>query len=129
MTILLDSSVIIDILRSRQGRREFVAWRAREGDELACCAISVAEVYAGMRPGEAAATEEFLRSLRCVEVNYETARRAAELKYQWARRGRTIDVTDAIIAATALDFDLMLATDKRKDFPMPGIRFALLPGV
>lgn len=129
MTILLDSSVIIDILCSRQGRREYFARQAREGDDLACCAISVAEVYAGMRPGEAAATEEFLRSLKCVDVSYETARRAGELKYQWARRGRTIDITDAIIAAAALDFDLMLATDNRKDFPMPGIRFAPLSGV
>jgi predicted nucleic acid-binding protein len=127
MTILLDSSVIIDFLRSRRGRREYIARLAEGGDDLACSAMSVAEVYAGMKPGEAEVTEEFLQSLKCIDMSYKMARRAGELKYQWARKGQTIDVPDAVIAAAALEFNLSLATDNRKDFPMPGLTFAELP--
>ncbi len=127
MTILLDTSVIIDSLRYRRGRREFLDQRAQEGDFLACCVISVAEVYAGMMPSEAAATELFLQGLECIDVSYNIARKAGGLKYEWARKGRTLDIPDAIIAAVALDLNLPLATDNQKDFPMQEVKFLALP--
>jgi len=76
MTILLDTSVIIDALRGQRGRREFLKERSRQGDILTCSVISVAEVYAGMKPIEAAATEDFFQGLECIEVTTELARRA-----------------------------------------------------
>jgi len=128
MIILLDTSVIIDALRYRRGRREFLEQRSQAGDILACCVISVAEVYAGMMPSEAEATEEFFQGLECIEITEEIARKAGGLKYEWARKGRTLDIPDAIIAALALNLeDLALATDNQKDFPMPGLRFCALP--
>src|SRR5712692_468737 len=127
MIIVLDTSVIIDALRYRRGRREFLQQRGQAGDILACCVISVAEVYAGMMPIEAAATDEFFQGLECIEVSYEIAREAGGLKYEWARKGRTLDIPDAIIAAVALSLNLTLATDNQKDFPMPELRFLALP--
>ncbi len=127
MTILLDTSVIIDSLRYRGGRREILERHSQAGDFLSCCAVSVAEVFAGMRPSEAAATEEFFQGLECIEVNYKIAAKAGVLKCEWARKGRTIDIPDAIIAAVALDMNLMLATDNQKDFPMPELSFLALP--
>jgi hypothetical protein len=50
---LLDSSVIINILNRKRNRAAQLAQLVREGNILACCAINVAEVYAGMRPAEA----------------------------------------------------------------------------
>lgn len=127
MTILLDSSVIIDFLRGRRGRRGFIAKRIRDGDDFACTAISVAEIYAGMRPSEARDTGQFLQSLLFVEISYDIAHRAGEIKHRWARKGRTINITDSLIGAAALDNDYPLATDNRKDFPMAGLRFVELP--
>jgi predicted nucleic acid-binding protein len=127
MTILLDTSVIIDALRLQRGRRELLDLRNQAGDTLACSAVSVAEVYAGMRPSEASATEEFLEGLECIEVTQEIARQAGSLKYNWKRKGVTIDIPDAIIAATTLNLNLCLATDNVKDFPMPELRFMKLP--
>lgn len=127
MTILLDTSVIIDVLRVRRGRHEFLELRKQAGDTLACSAINVAEVYAGMRPNEAAATEAFIESVECVEVTQEIARTAGRLKYAWERKGVTIDITDAIIAATTLNFNLYLATDNLRYFPMAGIKLLDLP--
>ncbi len=127
MIILLDTSVIIDALRIRRGRREFLDQRNQAGDTLACSAVSVAEVYAGMRPNEAAATEEYIENLVCIEVTQEIARTAGSLKYAWERKGVTIDIPDAIIAATTLNFNLYLATDNLRDFPMPELNHLNLP--
>ncbi len=127
MTILLDTSVIIDVLRIRHGRPNFLDLRKQAGDTFACSAVSVAEVYAGMRPTEAAATEAFLDGLECIEVTQDIARQAGNLKYAWERKGVTINIPDAIIAATTLNFNLCLATDNLRDFPMPDLKHLDLP--
>ncbi len=127
MTILLDTSVIIDALRKRHGRHEFLDQRKQAGDILTCSAVTVAEVYAGMRPAEAGATEELLEGLECIEVTQNIARQAGQLKYSWERKGVTINIPDAIIAATSLSLSLFLATDNLRDFPMPDLRLLDLP--
>ena len=75
-----------------------------------------------MRPNEAAGTEAFIESLECIEVTQDIARRAGSLKYAWERKGVTINIPDAIIAATTLNFNLWLATDNRRDFPMQDLK-------
>jgi predicted nucleic acid-binding protein len=40
------------------------------------------------------------------------------LKSGWARKGRTLSLPDAIIAAIAIENECSLMTDNRKDFPM-----------
>jgi hypothetical protein len=127
MTILLDTSVIIDALRRRRGRRELLGGVLREGHDLACCAINIAEVYSGMRPEEVRATAEFFESLKYVEIDPGTARHAGELRANWRRRGKALSLPDAMIAAVVLSLNLTLATDNAKDFPMPELRFLALP--
>jgi len=48
MQLLLDTSVLIDALRLRHGRRELLAELVQAGHTLATTALNVAEVYAGM---------------------------------------------------------------------------------
>ena len=127
MTLLLDTSVIIDALGRRRGRREWLRSLVDEGHRLACCGISVAEVYSGMHPDETEITWNIAGSLEYVHISREAARHAGEMRTEWSRKGRTLGLADAIIAAVALDFDLTLATDNRKDFPMPQLRFVELP--
>jgi predicted nucleic acid-binding protein len=127
MNILLDTSVIIDALNYKRGRREFLKAREHAGDRLACSVINVAETYAGMRLEEELATGLFFASLECIELTQETAAYAGQLKYRLARQGKTIPITDAIIAAVAISFDLALATDNVRDFPMSELRLLKLP--
>lgn len=129
MTILLDTSVIIDGLRRRRGRREFLRAMLEQGHELACCAINVADVYSGMRPHEAKMTAEFIADLQYVEISREAARQAGELRLEWQRKGKTLSLPDAIIGAVALTQDLTLATDNVRDFAMLGLRLASMPTV
>jgi predicted nucleic acid-binding protein len=128
MRLLLDSSVLIDVLRSRAGRREWLADLVSRGDTLATSALNLAEVYAGMRPEEEERTKALLNSLECYEITASVAETAGKLKRQWAKRGRPLTLADTIIAAVALEHRCPLATDNRKDFPMPELQLYELPG-
>jgi hypothetical protein len=122
MRLLLDTSVLIDALRLRHGRRELLAELVRAQHTLATSALNVAEVYAGMRPGEGLGTEAFLGVLECYEITAVAGRWAGKLKNQWAGKGRTLTLADTIVAAVALENDCELMTDNSKDFPMPELR-------
>jgi predicted nucleic acid-binding protein len=127
MTILLDSSVLIDALRYRRGRQELLAALIEQGHELACCAINVAEVYSGMRLSETNITAALIDGLKYLEIKREAARKAGELRLEWQRKGKTLSLPDAIIGAVALSGDLTLATDNVTHFPMPDLKLLTLP--
>ena len=127
MQILLDTSVLIDALRLRRGRRQWLAELVRAGHGLATSALNVAEVFAGMRPEEEARTKDFLSALQCHEITAEVAEIAGKLKSQWARKGRTLTLADMMVAAAALGQGCPLATDNRKDFPMRELDLYPLP--
>jgi predicted nucleic acid-binding protein len=71
---LLDTSVIIDVLNNKRGRPALLLELVKSGYLLACCPINITEVYAGMRPKEEAATEEFFASLRHYPIAPPAAR-------------------------------------------------------
>jgi predicted nucleic acid-binding protein len=127
MILLLDTTVLLDVLRARQNRRSLLAELVASGHLLATAAINVGEVYAGMRVGEEARTEAFLSSLDCYPITAAIARRAGSLKSAWAQKGKTLSLADMIVAATALEHGLALMTDNRKDFPLPELNFYPLP--
>jgi predicted nucleic acid-binding protein len=118
MTYLLDSTVLIDVLNDRNGRPRFLAQLSQQ-DILLACAVNVTEIYMGMRPGEQAKTEKFLRSLEFYPVTWEVAQLAGDLFRQWRQKGHTLSYTDVTIAAVALTHGLVLVTDNQKHFPMP----------
>ena len=125
MTILLDTSIIIDALRNRRGRRGLLRSLLEQGHELACCAVNVAEVYSGMRPHEAEETSALVESLAYVQISREAARTAGGMRLELQRKGKTLSLPDAIIGAVALREGLTVATDNVRDFSM--LRLELLP--
>jgi predicted nucleic acid-binding protein len=124
---LLDTTVIVDAINGKRGRNRLLDDLLAQRNLLACCSINVTEVYAGMRPHEAKVTEAFLRGLKFYEVTWEIARRAGELKSEWAKKGHTIALPNVTIAAVALTHKLPLVTDNQKHFPMPELRLFELP--
>lgn len=127
MRLLLDTSVLLDALRPRPGRRAWLAEMVRRGYSLETSAVNVAEVYSGMHAAEERETKEFLEALLCHPLNCRTAQSAGRLRSQWSRKGKTLSVADAMVAAVAIEQGCVLATDNRKNFPMPEVQLYKLP--
>ena len=127
MKLLLDTSILIDVLRLRNDRSEWLAELVRGGHILSTTTLNIAEIYAGMRPSEERRTEALLRSLEVYELGGQSARLAGQLKNTWARKGHTLTLADTIVAAIAIERGCALITDNRKDFPMPEVQLYPLP--
>lgn len=116
---LVDTNVLVLAIRSRQGTWELPRDLVAGGATLSCSVITLAEIYAGMRPHEKERTEQLLVELAAHPVTTEIARYAGLLKNERQARGQTLSLPDTLIAATAIAHKLVMVTDKRKDFPMP----------
>jgi len=129
MTVFFpDTNILVDALNGKRGRREWLRDLVLQGHRLACCAVTLAEVYAGMWPHEAPRTDEFLSAFVWYGSSPGIARRAGRLRFEYARQGMTLSLADTLIAATALEHSLTLITENRKHFPMPELSLYPLPG-
>jgi predicted nucleic acid-binding protein len=122
MKILLDTSVLIDLLRKRNDRRNFVIGLLQANHTLATSVLNIAELYAGMLPAERGVTETLLSGLISLGISERAARLGGQLKNTWARRGHSLTLADTLIAAVAIEEHCALLTDNRKHFPMPELR-------
>lgn len=125
--LLVDTNVLIDVLRDRNGRASLLKKLARDGYWLMTSTVNVAEVYAGLRRGEESETEALVDALECVPVSTEIAKRAGMLRSGLRRIGRTHTLDDMIVAATALELGCPLLTENRKDFQIEGLTLFPLP--
>jgi predicted nucleic acid-binding protein len=125
--LLLDTSVLIDVLRGRNGRRELLAELVRAGHALSTTSLNIAEIYAGMRPHEESATGAFLNALGCYELTRSAGRLAGNFVSERRRKGRALHLPDAIVAAISFETNCVLVTDNRKDFPMREVQLYPLP--
>jgi predicted nucleic acid-binding protein len=120
---LLDSDVVIEILR---GAKETVAAAeryVRAGVPLYCTPVSWAEVFAGARPGEETVTQAFLDARGEVVLDATIGRRAGSYLARY-RRSHGVEVADALIAAAASTSGLRLWTRNRRHYPMHDVDFA-----
>jgi predicted nucleic acid-binding protein len=116
--VLLDTTVLIDVLRGRPAGHRLR--RLREfGDQPCVCAINVEEVVRGLRGGEEETTRLFLDGFRVVRLGAREGWQAGEWRRSYAARGMTLGQGDALIAAAALTIGGRLATCNPHDFPMP----------
>src|SRR5579864_4192449 len=101
-TFLLDTTVIIDALNGKKNRNLFLIELVEQGHTLACCAVNVAEVYAGLWPKEEQRTETLLRSLQLYPITFPIAELAGRMKREYGRKGKTLSIADMIVAAVAI---------------------------
>lgn len=113
--IVLDTDVLIDVLRGRETARLFLQDIADRF--VPCCSvISVAELYVGMRQEEEVGTRTLLDALVIVPVTVEIAEVAGCFKKRTTNR--RLELADCLIAATAFVEGATLATGNVKDYPM-----------
>lgn len=113
--IVLDTSVLIDVLRGDGAAVEF----ASSLEEAPTCSeVSRVEVLRGLRTQERRPAERLFAALRWFPVDEAVARRAGELGRSFRASHRAISTPDLVVAATAQLLDARLATGNVRDFPM-----------
>ena len=115
--LLLDSTVIIDALRGRPAAGRLVGLR-RRGIEPWVCAISVEEIWRGLRPGEEPTVRRFFGATRVAPIGVPEGELAGTWRRTFAERGVTLHQADCLIAAAAYGVGASLATANTRDFPM-----------
>jgi predicted nucleic acid-binding protein len=125
MSAVLDTSVLIDVLRGQRGAVQYLlSLPARP----VCSEVSRVEILRGVRSSERVPTIRLLASLDWHPVEAEVA----ELAGRWGRRYRRshpgVGVADLCIAATAQVLRLPLATGNIRHFPMFAGLEAAYPG-
>ena len=116
--ILLDTTVLIDVLRGRDGALARLESVQRIGDLPYTCAVNVEEVYRGLRASEEDAAEGLFRGIRLAPLRIEEGIRAGDWRREFAGRGVTLAQADCLVAAAALGVSARLATAKVRHFPM-----------
>ncbi len=118
---LLDSDVIIEWLRRDE---TIVAWLEEHdaaGDFLACTPVSIAEIYAGLRPSEEFIIGDILSVLHCVEIDERIGRKAGHYRHTFGP-SHGVEIADALIGATAHVNGLTLCSRNLRHYPMRDVK-------
>lgn len=115
MTIVFDTTVLIDVLR---GDAEALDYVRSIGEVPVCSELTRIEVARGLRSGERSRAERLFRSLSWSAVDETISRRAGELGRRWDRHRPGLALADLVIAATVEQIDAELATSNVRHFPM-----------
>ena len=117
---IFDTNVLIDYLKNKPEAVDFLKQCVREGDQLACSVITVAELLTGIRPGEKEVIMRFLHAFEALDITYEIALLAGAYMCQY-RGKNALSLADALLAATANVHHAAFSTLNTKHFPMSDI--------
>lgn len=117
MSVLVDTSVLIDVLRG-EAAAAAVLRDTRAVGPLHASEVTRLEVLVGMRATEEASTRALLEIFDWHPLDARVAELAGELGRRWPQGNRGIDSADLAIAATTVSLDASLLTRNVKHFPM-----------
>jgi predicted nucleic acid-binding protein len=120
--VLLDTTVLIDLLRGASEARRRLAELRAAGYEPHVCAVNIEETVRGLRPREHVPAQQLFAGLRVAPLGRDEGWQAGVWRREYARRGRTLAQADCLVAAAARAIGGRLATGNPKDFPMRELR-------
>ena len=118
--LLLDTTVLIDVLRGRPAAERLREVRASSPPPFVC-AINIEEVWRGARRGEEATVRRLLRGLRIAPLGETEGEAAGRWRRDFAAHGTTLSQADCLVAAAAFAVGAHLVTGNPRDFPMKDI--------
>jgi len=114
--VIIDSDIIIEVLR---GNTKTTAWLRKvrdSGSAIRYSPVTRAEIRAGARVRERAAISALFESLTVLPIEASTGDLAGDQLSRFAR-SHSVQLGDALIAATALEHGEELSTFNAKHFP------------
>jgi predicted nucleic acid-binding protein len=113
--ILVDTDIVIDFLR---GNKQAISYLKSKSKSICFSVITVAEVYAGIKgKKEEVEVERLFSIFPVISATNEIAREAGKYVNTY-RPSHSIEIPDAIIAATCLLSGVELSTLNIKHYPM-----------
>jgi hypothetical protein len=119
---LLDTTEIIDYGRGHPPTVVLLNNLHERGNSLGCCDVVIAEVYAGVKEKDRDKIEELVEALRFYPAEKEIGKLAGQYINDFSQRGIQLTVADALIAAVAISYQLVLITKNQKHYPMSEIK-------
>lgn len=119
--VLIDTTVLVDVSKRREPAASWLNEAIRYRDQICISTVTVAEFFAGIGPAQREDWRFFIERLTHWEVTTEIAIQAGILRYDLARRGRALAISDGLIAATAIVHDAVLVTANIRDFTETGV--------
>ena len=111
--IVLDTNVLIEILKNNQ---QTIKQVESLSPPLFVSVISAMElIYGALNKSEQKKLQQFLSLFTVIELNETISKQAFSLITQYAK-SHTLDIPDALIAASCLESNKTLFTYNRKDF-------------
>lgn len=117
-SILLDTTVLIDLLRGRAGAIQQLRKVRGDGDVPYVCAVNVEETARGLRASEAEGAHALFSGLRVAPLAQREGWQAGTWRRDFASDGVTLSQADCLVGAAALSIGGRLATGNPRDFPM-----------
>jgi predicted nucleic acid-binding protein len=119
---LVDSDVLIEVLRNNTAIANELKAVHRAKHMLCYSPITKAEIYHGLRSGEEDKTARLFAEMECLVIDDSTGRKAGEYLNSY-RKSHGLQLADALIAATAYCQQAVLITLNRRHYPMMDIKF------
>ena len=112
--ILCDSNVLIELFKGNKNTLETL--KSIGSQNIGISAVSLMELFFGARnKQELALIKDNLSMHHIFQINKNTSEIAVDLIYKYSK-SHGLDIPDALIAATALDYQITLFTYNIKDF-------------
>jgi predicted nucleic acid-binding protein len=117
--LLLDTDVLVDYLR---GLPQAAAYLEAREERLLVSAITVAELYAGVREGdERRVLDRFVSAFEIFPITGEVAQQGGLYRRDYSA-SHGVGLADALLAATAALNGAVLVTLNARHFPMLTVR-------
>ncbi len=128
MSFLVDANVLSEVTKP-EPQAAVVDWLQRHEPQLAVNGIVLGEIRFGILLLPAGKRrdrlqfwfEEVVARIHCLPWEAATGLRWAELLADLRRKGRAMPIKDSLIAATALEHDLLVVSRNRRDFELAGV--------
>lgn len=121
--VVVDTSAWVDFLRGGRGRAAAAVEELVRSARAVTCGIVLAELLAGVNDAEQRdRLQEALAGLDYFEMREQTWRRVGELAAGLRGKGRTLPMSDLILAALAIEHDLPVFTVDNHFRQVPGLQ-------
>ena len=129
MTYLVDANVLSEPTKLTPSHK-VVEWLTRNEGDFVVDSIILGELFIGIlvlpRGRKRTQLEQWfaavIQTIECLPWDVSISRRWATLVADLRRRGETLPLLDGMIAATALQHDLTIATRNTRDFRKTGVK-------